>query len=247
MFHYRWARDVDQISSAGRIARMRGPKASEQEHDSVRRPGARPHGGPGLVRRLQRSDRAADRGRLSRDAGLLDAHLAKPALSVRRTAGLRRFRPLGAVLRNVDRSDRRRPDRRRRAACARLGAPHAVAEGRRRIRNLDRAGADPDADPDQTGWTTILAVDARQREGARGRQGRIQRHARRQGLDPEAAKISRALARHAAREICRGRRQGASSIWFWRPRVALPDCAPRYQFPRHQGERPWKRRNTRSP
>jgi glutathione S-transferase len=32
MFHYRWAREVDQISSAGRIARMRGPKASEQEH-----------------------------------------------------------------------------------------------------------------------------------------------------------------------------------------------------------------------
>jgi glutathione S-transferase len=32
MFHYRWARDVDQISSAGRIARMRGPKASEAEH-----------------------------------------------------------------------------------------------------------------------------------------------------------------------------------------------------------------------
>ena len=33
MFHYRWARDVDQISSAGRIARMRAPTASEQEHD----------------------------------------------------------------------------------------------------------------------------------------------------------------------------------------------------------------------
>jgi glutathione S-transferase len=32
MFHYRWARDVDQISSAGRIARMRGPGAGEQEH-----------------------------------------------------------------------------------------------------------------------------------------------------------------------------------------------------------------------
>src|SRR6195952_1742712 len=31
MFHYRWARDVDQISSAGRLARMRNPKASEQE------------------------------------------------------------------------------------------------------------------------------------------------------------------------------------------------------------------------
>jgi glutathione S-transferase len=35
MFHYRWARDVDQISSAGRIARMRGPKASEQEHAAL--------------------------------------------------------------------------------------------------------------------------------------------------------------------------------------------------------------------
>jgi len=34
MFHYRWARDVDQRSSAGRIARMRGPKASEQEHEA---------------------------------------------------------------------------------------------------------------------------------------------------------------------------------------------------------------------
>jgi glutathione S-transferase len=32
MFHYRWARDVDQISSAGRIARMRDPGASEQQH-----------------------------------------------------------------------------------------------------------------------------------------------------------------------------------------------------------------------
>src|SRR4030081_2399433 len=32
MFHYRWARDVDQISSAGRLARRGGPKASEQEH-----------------------------------------------------------------------------------------------------------------------------------------------------------------------------------------------------------------------
>jgi glutathione S-transferase len=32
MFHYRWARDVDQISSAGRIARMRGPDAVEEKH-----------------------------------------------------------------------------------------------------------------------------------------------------------------------------------------------------------------------
>src|SRR5437763_14703322 len=33
MFHYRWAREVDQRASAGRIARLRGPKASEAEHD----------------------------------------------------------------------------------------------------------------------------------------------------------------------------------------------------------------------
>jgi glutathione S-transferase len=32
MFHYRWTREVDQVCSAGRIARMRGPTASEQEH-----------------------------------------------------------------------------------------------------------------------------------------------------------------------------------------------------------------------
>ena len=34
MFHYRWARDVDQISSAGRIARMRGPAADEEKHEA---------------------------------------------------------------------------------------------------------------------------------------------------------------------------------------------------------------------
>jgi glutathione S-transferase len=34
MFHYRWARDVDQRSSAGRIARMRGPKVSEAQHEA---------------------------------------------------------------------------------------------------------------------------------------------------------------------------------------------------------------------
>lgn len=31
MFHYRWARYVDQHASAGRLARMRAPQASEQE------------------------------------------------------------------------------------------------------------------------------------------------------------------------------------------------------------------------
>src|SRR3954467_6432554 len=35
MFHYRWARDVDQVSSAGRIARMRAPDASEEQHNAL--------------------------------------------------------------------------------------------------------------------------------------------------------------------------------------------------------------------
>jgi glutathione S-transferase len=35
MFHYRWRRDVDQISSAGRIARMRAPSAAETEHEAL--------------------------------------------------------------------------------------------------------------------------------------------------------------------------------------------------------------------
>jgi glutathione S-transferase len=32
MFHYRWSRDVDQIASAGRIARMQAANMSEHEH-----------------------------------------------------------------------------------------------------------------------------------------------------------------------------------------------------------------------
>ena len=35
MFHYRWTRDVDQICSAGRIARMRSPQATAPEHTAL--------------------------------------------------------------------------------------------------------------------------------------------------------------------------------------------------------------------
>jgi glutathione S-transferase len=31
MFHFRWMREVDQVASAGRIARMRAPKANDEE------------------------------------------------------------------------------------------------------------------------------------------------------------------------------------------------------------------------
>jgi glutathione S-transferase len=35
MFHYRWTREVDQFSSAGRIARMRAPRAGDDEHAAM--------------------------------------------------------------------------------------------------------------------------------------------------------------------------------------------------------------------
>ena len=47
MFHYRWARDVDQRASAGRIARMRAPEGERGGARGVRRSGARPHGRTG--------------------------------------------------------------------------------------------------------------------------------------------------------------------------------------------------------
>jgi glutathione S-transferase len=36
MFHYRWARDVDQIAAAGRIARASAPQASEEQFTALR-------------------------------------------------------------------------------------------------------------------------------------------------------------------------------------------------------------------
>jgi len=35
MFHYRWARDVDQVSSAGRLARAMMPAADEERHTAM--------------------------------------------------------------------------------------------------------------------------------------------------------------------------------------------------------------------
>ena len=76
-------------------ADARTQRPSEEKHDGVRRPGPRPHGRSGVVRRLQRRDRAADRGRFYRHAGAARRSSRDAALSVRRTAGLWRFWPLG--------------------------------------------------------------------------------------------------------------------------------------------------------
>jgi glutathione S-transferase len=77
MFHYRWTRDVDQLCSAGRIARMRAPQASEAEFGTL----------AGQVR-ARMSDRVWFVGSNSQTApqieagfremlALLEAHLAK--------------------------------------------------------------------------------------------------------------------------------------------------------------------------
>ena len=103
------------------------------------------------------------------------------------------------------------------------GAPHVLdwmqrmlwPTGRRRLRDLVDAGADPDADPDRAGRRQFMPWTLANEKALAEAQGRVQRRARRQGLDPEAAKISRALARHAARQIRRGAPTRPHSIRCW--------------------------------
>ena len=72
----------DLLGGAHRAdARARGRRG---EAHGVRRPGPRPHGRSGLVRRLQRRDRAADRGRFCQHAGAAGRASGDAALSVRR-------------------------------------------------------------------------------------------------------------------------------------------------------------------
>ena len=76
-------------------ARAHGKRRAARRARSA---GCRAHGGPGLVRRLERHDRAADRSRPAGDARSARHPSRHAALSVRRTACLWRFRSLGAVL-----------------------------------------------------------------------------------------------------------------------------------------------------
>jgi glutathione S-transferase len=87
MFHYRWARDVDQRASAGRIARMRAPKASGDEHakfaDQVR---MRMTDRVWFVGSNEKTARQIERG-FAEILDLLEAHLAtRPYLFGRRPA-----------------------------------------------------------------------------------------------------------------------------------------------------------------
>ena len=98
MFHYRWARDVDQISSAGRIARMRGPAADEEKHTAF--------AGQVRARMVDRvwfvGSNAVTAPQI--EAGfasmlaLLDAHLATRPYLFGGRPGLWRFRAVGPDL-----------------------------------------------------------------------------------------------------------------------------------------------------
>ena len=229
MFHYRWARDVDQISSAGRIARMRGPKAGEQEHEAF----------AGQVR-ARMVDRVWFVGSNAVTApqieagflemlGLLDSHLASRPYLFGRTAGVRRLRPVGADSTKCGPIPTA-------GALIEGDAPHVLdwvhrmlwpkAEGA--FESWSTLAADPDADPDRAGRRAIHAVDVSQRKGA-GREAKeeFSVSARDKIWTQKPQKY------HADRSACCVPDMQKSptrprSIPFWRPPAALLDYAAEF-------------------
>ena len=68
MFHYRWAREADILSAAGRIARSMMPAVDEAQLANGDRDGSRADGAARLFRRIESTDRAANRGLVPRHA-----------------------------------------------------------------------------------------------------------------------------------------------------------------------------------
>ena len=201
MFHYRWARDVDQISAAGRIARASAPRASEEQYEALREQiRTRMVGRVGL-RGLERADRAADRGVVPRDDRYPRRAPRHSALPVRSAARVRRLRAVGPDLQRVDRSDAGRVDRGPRAQRAHLGAAHALPARRGRLRGLVESRADAGAAARTPGRATLPALERRERGRDRGGQGGVQRRSRGLRVDAEAAEVPREVARGAARAL----------------------------------------------
>ena len=163
MFHYRWAREVDQISAAGRIARMRGPTADEDKHAAF--------AGQIRARMVDRvwfvGSNAATAPQI--EAGFIDmlGLLERPS-RLAALSGSAKGRRM-AISACGGRSTRCGPTRPRARiigggapACAGLGASHALADSPWQVRGLVRAQADADADPAKTRRRAIHAVDLRQ-------------------------------------------------------------------------------------
>ena len=160
MFHYRWARDVDQISSAGRIARMRGPTADEEKHAAF--------AGQVRARMVDRvwfvGSNAVTAPQI--EAGFLDMLGLLDAISRRGPICSADGRPSATSV-SGGRFYEMWTDP---TAGALIGgdAPHVLdwvhrmlwprAEGA--FESLVDAGADPDADPDRAGRQAIHALDA---------------------------------------------------------------------------------------
>ena len=202
MFHYRWARDVDQISSAGRIARMRGPAADEGKHEAF--------AGQVRARMVDRvwfvGSNAVTAPQI--EAGfanmlaLLDAHLAtRPYLFGARPA-YGDFGLWGQIYEMWTDPTA--------GGLIGGGAPHVLDWVHRMLwpRAEGAFEAWPSLAPTlmpilqkQIGAQFMPWTCANERALAEAAGG-IQRHARRQDLDPEAAEISRPLACHATCQIC---------------------------------------------
>ena len=131
MFHYRWAREADILSAAGRIARSMMPAVDEAQLANgiamvrermvprVSFVGSNPVTAP------QIEDSFRDTLDDSRTS------LRHAQLPVRQSSSVRRLRDVGAALQRMDRSDSRRDYQRDHAKYARMDPSHAVAEGRR--------------------------------------------------------------------------------------------------------------------
>ena len=136
MFHYRWAREADILSAAGRIARSMMPAVDEAQLANgiamvrermvprVSFVGSNPMTAP----QIEESFRDT--------LNILEPHFATRAIPVRKSSRICRLRDVGTALQCVDRSHARRDHQCDHAKHARMDPSHAVAEGRRRFREL---------------------------------------------------------------------------------------------------------------
>ena len=132
MFHYRWARPVDQESGARRLAQSRNPDADEGTLKAMTAPGQGADGPPCLVRRLERTDGPPDRAVVPRHGRPDRSPPRRPRLPVRRPARVRGLRRRLPDAPGMDRSDARRPARRAGASNRRLGQAPGGLDGERR-------------------------------------------------------------------------------------------------------------------